>query len=319
MQRLRLLTLLSVATLTIVPAATDAAPKRKFIAADSSKKRIAVVDESGKTIWQRRIGPLHDFQMLPNGNILLQDSWTHLIEVDPKTDKIVWQYDAQTSNGNTGKRVEVHSFQRLDNGDTMIAESGPSRIIEVDKSGRLKKIVHLKVRKSSPHRDTRLVRKLDNGHYLVCHEGDGVVKEYDSAGKVVWEFAVPLFGKKRRGGHGVNAFGNQCYSAVRLPNGNTLIGTGNGHSVIEVTPMKKIVWKLEQNDLPGIQLAWVTTLQVLPNGNIVIGNCHAGPKNPQIIEVTKGKKVVWSFTDFQRFGNALTNSRILTMDRRPVR
>ena len=319
MHRLHLITLLAVTTLTLAPAATDAAAKRKFIAADSSKRRIAIIDESGKTIWQRRIGPLHDFQVLANGHILLQDSWTHLIEVDPKTDKVVWQYDARTSHGNKGKRVEVHAFQRLENGDTMIAESGPSRIIEVDRSGRLKKTVKLKVRKSHPHRDTRLARKLANGHYLVCHEGDGIVKEYNSAGKVVWEFAVPLFGKKRKGGHGVNAFGNQCFSAVRLPNGNTLIGTGNGHSVIEVTPKKKIVWKLEQNDLPGIQLAWVTTLQVLPSGNIVIGNCHAGPKNPQIIEVTREKKVVWSLTDFQRFGNSLTNSRILTIDGKPVR
>ena len=89
--------------------------------------------------------------------------------------------------------------------------------------------------------------------------------------------------------------------------------------MLEVTPQKKIVWKLDQNDLPGIQLAWVTTLQVLANGNIVIGNCHAGPKNPQIIEVTREKKVVWTFTDFQRFGNALTNSRILTVDGKPVK
>ena len=34
----------------------------------------------------------------------------------------------------------------------------------------------------------------------------------------------------------------------------TLLGAGNGHSVIEVTPEKKIVWSVKQNDLPGIQL-----------------------------------------------------------------
>jgi outer membrane protein assembly factor BamB len=316
--RFSMLLLLTVASLSLAPVQSHAAAKRKFIAADSSKRRIAIVDESGKTVWEHRIGSLHDFQVLKNGNILLQDSMTHLVEIDPKTDKVVWQYDAKKSPGNNGKRIEVHGFQRLDNGDTMLAESGATRIIEVDKNGKVKKTIALKVSKPNAHRDTRLARKLSNGHYLVCHEGDGVVKEYDAAGKVVWEFAVPLFGKQRKGGHGVTAFGNQCFSAVRLTNGNTLIGTGNGHSVIEVTPKKKIVWKLDQNDLPGIQLAWVTTLQVLANGNIVIGNCHAGPKNPQIIEVTREKKVVWTFNDFQRFGNALTNSRILTTDGKPV-
>ena len=137
------------------------------------------------------------------------------------------------------------------------------------------------------------------------------MREYDSSGKVVWGYEVPLFGKEPKRGHGLEAFGNQCFSVLRLKNGNTLIGTGNGHSILEVTPKKKIVWSIHQNDLEGIQLAWVTSLQVLPSGNILIGNCHAGPDNPQLIEVTRDKKVVWKFHDFERFGNALTNSQIL--------
>ena len=52
------------------------------------------------------------------------------------------------------------------------------------------------------------------------------------------------------------------------------------------------------------QLAWLTTLQVLPSGNIVVGNCHAGPANPQLIEITPDKKVVWTWKDFTNFGNS---------------
>ena len=55
-------------------------------------------------------------------------------------------------------------------------------------------------------------------------------------------------------------------------------------------------------------------MQVLPSGNILIGNCHAGSENPQLIEVTRAKQVVWQFRDFERFGNALTNSQILAVD-----
>jgi hypothetical protein len=93
--------------------------------------------------------------------------------------------------------------------------------------------------------------------------------------------------------------GQQPVRRVRLPSGNTLIATGNGHSVIEVTPDKQVVWHLKQDDLPGVKLAWVTTLQVRPNGNIILGNCHAGEQNPQVVEVTRDKKVVWQFKDFQ--------------------
>src|SRR5258706_5907886 len=53
-----------------------------------------------------------------------------------------------------------------------------------------------------------LVRKIANGNYLVAHESDGCVREYDAEGKIVWEFEVPLFGKERKGGHGPEAFGN---------------------------------------------------------------------------------------------------------------
>jgi hypothetical protein len=138
----------------------------------------------------------------------------------------------------------------------------------------------------------------------VAHESDGFVRQYDRSGKVVWDFEVPLFGKERKDGHGPEAFGNSLFSAIRLSNGHTLIGTGNGHSVLEVTPEKRIVWKLEQHELPGITLAWVTRVERLPNGNTRFGNCHAGPDNPQFIEVTPAKDVVWTFKDFKRFGNS---------------
>ena len=140
---------------------------------------------------------------------------------------------------------------------------------------------------------------------VLAHESDGFVREYDAKGAVVWEYEVPLFGKERKGGHGPEAFGNSLFSAMRLANGNTLIGAGNGHCVLEVTPAKEIVWKVEQNDLPGITLAWVTRVERLPNGNTLIGNCHAGPENPQFIEVTPEKKVVWTFKDFTNFGNSM--------------
>ncbi|MDB5336502.1 MAG: hypothetical protein JWN70_2121, partial [Planctomycetaceae bacterium] len=170
----------------------------------------------------------------------------------------------------------------------------------------------LKVLHPHPHTDTRLARKLPSGHYLVCHEGDGFVREYDAEGKVVWEYEVPLFGKEPKGGHGPEAFGNKCFAALRLANGNTLIATGNGHSVLEVTPKKEVVWKIEQRDLPGITLAWVTTLEVLSNGHYIVGNCHAGPGQPLVIEIDpKTKKVVWQLDAFEKFGNNVSNSQVL--------
>ena len=315
---MRILFLVSVFSYVASTAAYSADATRSFIAADSSKQRIAIVDEQNSIQWERKIGPLHDLHVLPNGHVLFQDSWTHVLEVDPKTDKMVWDYESATAPGNEGRKIEIHAFQRLSNGNTMVVESGRTRILELDKDNNIVTLIPMKVENPSPHRDTRLVRKLDSGNYLVCHEGDGAVREYDSTGKVVWEYKVPLFGREPANGHGVEGYGNQCFCALRLPNGNTLISTGNGHGIVEVTTTGEAVWSIHQNDLPGIQLAWVTSLQVLPNGNILIGNCHAGPENPQLIEVDRDKKVVWSMQDFERFGNSTTNSQILSADGKVV-
>ena len=285
-------------------AAAPPVPGRRLLLGDDSKGLLAIVAKDGSFEWQTPVSAAHDAALLPNGNVLYQQGWQKVVEVTPDH-RVVWEYDSGTMNGNAGKRVEVHAFQRLENGWTMIAESGPARIIEVDVTGKIQHEVKLTVQHPSAHSDTRLVRKLANGHYLVAHESDGFVREYDAAGKVVWAFEVPLFGKERKGGHGPEAFGNSLYSAVRLPNGNTLIGGGNGHCLLEVNPAKEIVWKVEQNDLPGITLAWVTRVERLASGNTIFGNCHAGAENPQFIEITPEKKVVWSYKDFQRFGNSM--------------
>lgn len=298
---------------------------RSFVATDSSKNRLAVIAEDGSTQFETKIGPLHDLHVLENGNLLFQRDMRSLVEMNPKSSEVVWEFNARNAVPQYKGRLEVHAFQRLEDGNTFLAISGPSVFVEVAPDGTVAKKFPMALKESHHHRDTRLVRKLDNGNYLACHEGEGKVTEYDTDGKVVWEYEVPLVDypsrkpRDRADGHGPEAFGNQCFSAIRLENGNTLIGTGNGHAVIEVTPQKEIVWSLGQYELPGITLAWVTSLEVLPSGNIVIGNCHAGPDQPQLVEVSRDKEIVWTFHDFDRFGNATTNSQMLSVNGTPVR
>ncbi len=300
------------AALACVAGATCAIAQHRVLAVGNDK--LVIVKPDGEVEWEMPWkGGTHDLHVLDNGNIMAIRNAREVVEIDRATKQDVWSYNAAESNGNSGKPVEVHAIQPLAGGKVMIAESGPGRIIEVDRTGKLLKSTALVVSKPDAHRDTRIARKLDNGNYLVSHEGDGVIKEYSGDdGKVVWEYPVPMFGKEPKPGHGPDAFGNQAFSAIRLKNGNTLIGTGNGHSILEVTPDKKIIWEVHQNDLQGITLAWVTTLDVLPNGHLVIGNCHAGPGQPQIVEIERDSRhVIWAFDQFELLGNDLTNSVIL--------
>lgn len=288
----------------------------RVLAAD--RGRVAILNERGEVEWEvpnRFV--CHDISRLPNGNILFPTSNTTIVEMTPDK-QIVWRHESKPKEGYTGK-VEIHGFQRLDNGLTLVAETGNLRLIEVDNEDRIVKEIPLKVDRPNSHRDTRLVRKLDNGNYLVCHEGDGTIREYDPEGKVVWSYALDLNGRPRSPGHGPEGHGTEVFGAIRLPNGNTMIAGGNNNRVFEVSREGKVVWSIDQKELPGITLAWITSLQYLPNGNLIFGNTHAGSENPQLIEVTRDKKVVWTFKNFTTFGNDLCAAQVLDVKGRVIR
>jgi pimeloyl-ACP methyl ester carboxylesterase len=284
----------------LASACSPAHAERLVLASASyGKNVIAICDFGGNVLWlHKTAGPRtghaghHDIQLLDNGNLLFHENWTTLIEMTLDK-KVIWTYDSGTMNGNRGKRVEVHAFQRLPRGLTMIVESAIGRIIEVDREGRIHAEVKLK---PGGRQNTRMARKLATGNYLVCAEDPGVVTEYNPKGEVVWEHPI----------------GTRVYGAIRLRNGNTLIASGGGASVVEVTPDHKTVWEIKGN-IPGtrIELKWTTFLTELANGNFVVGNCHAGGKSPQIFEITRDKKIVWQFNRYDIFGNGLACSQVL--------
>ena len=270
-----------------------------LVGASYGKNVLAICEADGTVLWRHdTAGPQrghtghHDLHYLNSGNILFHDTWTKTQEITLGK-KIVWEYESAKANGNEGKRVDVHAFARFPDGSTMIAESGVGRFIHVDKKGAPQKVVSMG---EGGRKSTRLVRVLGNGHYLACAENPGVVTEYDKDGEVVWEYPT----------------NTRVYGAIRLRNGNTLIATGSGNSVIEVSPEKKVVWDITRK-VPDteIELGWTTCLQELPNGNLVIGNCHAGDDDPQIFEITKEKKVVWEFDEWDLVGNGLACWQIL--------
>lgn len=282
--------------------ACSRADAEQLILASASygKNIVALCDADGKVLWSHKTaGPRtghaghHDLQFLDNGNILFHDDWTTIVEMTLDK-KVVWTYDSSKQNGNQGKRVEVHAFQRLPNGLTMIAESGVGRIIEVDREGKVHAEITLK---PGGTQFTRMARKLDNGNYLVCAENPGVVTEYDPRGTVVWEYPIKT----------------RVFGAIRLRNGDTLIASGGGASVVEVTRDGKVVWEIKET-IPNARIAlkWTTSLTELDNGNFIVGNCHAGNENPQIFEITRDKKVVWQLNQYETFGNGLACSQVLT-------
>lgn len=293
--------LLLLVTGFVFPGISDAEDRLVIVGASYGKNVLAICDRDGSVIWRYDTGgPAkghaghHDLHLLERGHILFHDSWTVISEINLEKE-IVWRYDSAAANPE--QKVGVHAFDRLPNGETVIAESNLGRIIHLDQENRIVKKVPLG---EGGRKRTRLMRLLDNGNYLVCAEKPGVVTEYDDTGKIVWEFPV----------------NTRVYGAIRLKNGNTLVATGDGNSIVEVNPDKQVVWEIVE-EVPGtdITLGWMTMLQELPNGNLLIGNCHAGEGNPQIFEITRNKKVVWEFDEWDLVGNGLACWEVVEGDR----
>ena len=100
-----------------------------------------------------------------------------------------------------------------------------------------------------------------------------------------------------------------------MPNGNTLIAGATQKRLLEVTPKGEIVWEFGTKDAPELNLTWVSSLQVLKNGNYVVGNFLRGQegKGVHAFEVTKEKKVVWTFAD-HKLAKSITTVRVLDDD-----
>jgi hypothetical protein len=251
-----------------------------FACGDYVRGKVLLVSNQGQVQWEYPAPHCNDLWVLPNGNLLFVTGHG-VCEVDRRK-QVVFSYESES---------EIYACQRLADGNTFIAECNAGRLIEVDPEGNLVRQIRLLPEgQDGGHGFIRNARRLASGHYLVAHYGLGVVREYDAAGRQLREIAAP-------GGP---------HSAIRLPNGNTLIATGdrgeNPPRVFEVDARGKTVWQVTSEDLPDIRLAFMTGLQRLPNGNTVmtnwLGHGRLGTA-PHIIEVTPEKQVVWTFADHQ--------------------
>ena len=146
-----LLTFLPLVLVIISQAAAEESPSYRVLAQDNG--RVALVEPDGKVSWEVPCKyNSHDIHLLDNGNFLLHTGPATVVEMAPDK-SIVWQYTARPKQGYQGG-VEIHAFQRLADGNTMVAESGNRRIVEVNQEGKAVKTVALKVDRPHPHRDT---------------------------------------------------------------------------------------------------------------------------------------------------------------------
>jgi hypothetical protein len=251
--------------------------KHSFACTDYTGGNVYIISENGKIEWQYPATNCNDIWVLPNGNLLF-NTGNGVKEVTRKKE-VIFSYESKS---------EIYACQRLPNGNTFIGECNSGSLLEVSPKGKIvKQIKLLPDSVDGGHSFMRNARKLQNGNYLVAHYGLDKVSEYDSTGNTIMEIPV-------KGGP---------HSVIRLPNSNTLIACSdhNGEPrVIEVDKSGNIIWQLSKYELPGIELKFMTGMQCLPNGNLVLTNWlghNQFGKAPHAFEITRDKKVVWIYND----------------------
>jgi hypothetical protein len=278
--------------LTAHVAAEEGPIKHRLLLSEYGKgpNRLVELDSNGKVVWKYTPpSTTVIFEVQSNGNILFGYGGkpTGVREITSRGEQ-VFDY--------VSKSAQVFGCSRLANGNTLVAEQGPCQAVEVNPKGEVVHVTPLHTNQKEYHLQVRNVHQLENGNILAAHEGEGAVREVDPDGKVVWEYT------------GVENAGD----AQRLANGNTLISCGTQKRVIEVTPDKKIVWAFGANDAPDLNITWVSSVQKLKNGNLIVGNFLRGQegKGAHAFEVTREKKIVWKWDDHSLV-KSLTTVRVI--------
>ncbi|MFT3780971.1 MAG: hypothetical protein QM790_03080 [Nibricoccus sp.] len=262
----------------------------RFVCTDYTQGKVFVVSAKGEVEWEYPAEHCNDLTVLPNGNFLFNSG--HSVQEVTREKEVVFSYESSSA---------IYACQRLPDGNTFVGECNSGRLLEISPEG---KIVH-EVELLTPGKDggsayMRNARKLPNGHFLVAHYGEDVVREYDFDGRLI--FTIPAPG----GPHSVE----------RLENGDTLVSCGDhpgGPRIFQTDANGKLVWEVGAEKLGSIKLKFAAGFQRLKNGNILIANWggHGDLREaPQLIELTPDGQVVWTFASHDVI-KTISNVRVL--------
>jgi outer membrane protein assembly factor BamB len=123
----------------------DLAPDGKIVISCRSNSRVAIIDpDSEALVWkltEPEISMQHNVTYVEGGNIQIFDNgmnkpealpYSRVIEVDPKTSKVVWEYKANPPQQFFSGHIS--NAQRLEMGNVFICEGTSGRLFEVTRN-----------------------------------------------------------------------------------------------------------------------------------------------------------------------------------------
>ena len=293
-----ILTAISVVTTLYAQQDKNGDIKHNFACTDYSQGKVFIISAKGKLLWQYPAERCNDIWVLPNGNLLFNTG--NGVKEVTRDKKVVFSYESES---------EIYACQPLPDGNVFIGECNTGLLLEVDPEGTIvKKVRLLPEGVDGGSYYMRNARKLENGNFLVAHYGLDKVCEYDSDGKLIEEILVT-------GGP---------HSVIRLPDGNTLIACSdhNGEPrIVKVNHDGDIIWQVTKYELPGIELKFMTGMEYLPNGNLVLtnwqGHIHEN-KSAHAFEITPDKQIIWVYKN-NNIVQTISSIQLLDINGNPLK
>ncbi|MNK45819.1 NHL repeat protein [compost metagenome] len=192
---------------------------------------------------------------LPNGRILATDVGAgKVIEIDPLTQKISWSFGGDP--GDRAKFLRAPRWaSRLSSGNTLIADTGNHRVIEVTPEGEVVWQYGEPGRAGCAgqglFKPSAAVRSA-SGNTLITDSGNHRLVEVSPDGKVVWQYGNAANRLGGGAGSGTGQLAEPSY-AYRLANDRVLVTDTGNQRVLELDDMKQIVWHYRPGAVKGGQ------------------------------------------------------------------
>ena len=269
----------------------------KLLLGGSGWNKIVIIDKATKKIeWEYPLEKgweCNSVAATPDGNILF--SYARGAKVVDRKHKELWNIAAP-------KGCEMQTARILRNGNYLLAWAGhPAVIMEVSPKGEILSRTEYETGVKSSHSQFRQVNKNTRGNYQIPVISASEIREISPEGKLIKTTKVE---------------GNP-FTTLNSKGKNYWVACGDAHILLEMNlDNGNVIRRYAENDIEGTHLYFVAGLFPASKGGIYVCNWQGHSRkakeanDPQLFEMDKKGKIVWSLNDNQTFGMISTVSVI---------
>lgn len=270
---------------------------QKLLLAGSHWNKIVILDKQTKQIeWEHSFDKSWECNsavMTPEENILF--SYRRGAMLITRDHKQLWNIEAPDS-------CQMQTAALLPDGNYLLAWTGhPAVIMEVNSKGEILSKTEYETGINKPGPQFRQIRKNNHGNYYIPIYSRSEIREITPKGELVKTIKVE---------------GNP-FSIMALDNGNYWVSNGDANCLTEMNlDTGETLRRIGRDDIQDFVVFFVGQVCRSANGGLYVTNWQGHDKksreanSPQLYELDKDGKVVWSLNDKTNIG-MLTSVQVI--------